>query len=60
MKTFQVVTLGCRTNQYESQAYTGQLIGMGLKSAFKGEVADIYVVNTCAVTESTDPCCKWL
>ena len=53
-KKFKVVTLGCRTNQYESQAYTDQLLALGLQPAKDGEVADVCVVNTCTVTESAD------
>lgn len=50
-KTFKVVTLGCRTNQYESQGYVDQLKKLGYT---EGEDADICVVNTCTVTESAD------
>lgn len=53
-KKFKVVTLGCRTNQYESQAYTDQLLALGLERAQEGDAAEICVVNTCTVTESAD------
>lgn len=53
-KKFKVVTLGCRTNQYESQAYTDQLKAMGYAQAQEHETADICIVNTCTVTESAD------
>lgn len=53
-KKFKVVTLGCRTNQYESQAYTDQLQAMGYTAAQEHETADICIVNTCTVTESAD------
>src|SRR5262245_12644210 len=53
-KKFKVDTLGCRTNQYESQAYTDQLLAMGYTSASEGEEAEICIVNTCTVTESAD------
>lgn len=53
-KTFKIVTLGCRTNQYESQAYQDQLISMGYIEAKDGESPDISIVNTCTVTESAD------
>lgn len=53
-KKFKVVTLGCRTNQYESQAYANQLQAMGYSSAGENEQADICIVNTCTVTESAD------
>lgn len=53
-KKFKIATLGCRTNQYESQAYHDQLTGMGYTQAAEGEVADLCIVNTCTVTESAD------
>ncbi|MBI3236765.1 MAG: radical SAM protein [Chlamydiales bacterium] len=53
-KKFKVVTLGCRTNQYESQAYADQLIALGFLEAKKEEKADICIVNTCTVTHSAD------
>lgn len=52
-KTFKIVTLGCRTNQYETQAYSDQLKEMGYTLANESE-ADICIVNTCTVTESAD------
>ncbi len=53
-KKYKIVTLGCRTNQYESQAYQDQLSLMGYLPAREGEEADICIVNTCTVTESAD------
>ncbi len=53
-KKFKVVTLGCRTNQYESQAYVDQLVKLGYSQAQEGEPAEICIVNTCTVTESAD------
>jgi len=54
MKKFKVATLGCRTNQYESQGYTDQLRQMGYTPAEEGEEADLCIVNTCTVTEGAD------
>ena len=53
-KKFKVVTLGCRTNQYESQAYIDQLKQVGYSEALSGEKADVCIVNTCTVTDSAD------
>lgn len=53
-KTFRLATLGCRTNQYETQAYRDQLLAVGYEEAGEGEEADLCVVNTCTVTESAD------
>lgn len=51
---FKLVTLGCRTNQYESQAYRDQLIAMGYVPAGDGDTADVCIVNTCTVTEAAE------
>lgn len=53
-KKFKIVSLGCRTNQYESQAYHDQLVAMGYTIAQENEEAEICIVNTCTVTESAD------
>ena len=53
-KKFKIVSLGCRTNQYESQAYQDQLLGMGYIPAQEGEEAAVCIINTCTVTESAD------
>lgn len=53
-KKFKIATLGCRTNQYESQAYRNQLLQMGFIEAQSDEQADVCIVNTCTVTESAD------
>ncbi len=53
-KTFRLATLGCRTNQYETQAYRDQLLALGYQEAAGDEAADICIVNTCTVTEGAD------
>ena len=53
-KRFRLVTLGCRTNQYETQAYRDQLLQLGFEEAQEGEIADLCIVNTCTVTQSAD------
>ncbi len=53
-KKFKIVSLGCRTNQYESQAYQDQLIALGYTAAQEDEEADVCIVNTCTVTETAD------
>lgn len=53
-KKFKIVSLGCRTNQYESQAYHDQLTALGYIAAKDNEDAEICIVNTCTVTESAD------
>lgn len=53
-KKFRLATLGCRTNQYESQAYRDQLLAIGYEEAKPSEKADLCIVNTCTVTASAD------
>lgn len=52
------MTLGCRTNQYESQAYIDQLLAQGYVKAEDSEEADLCIVNTCTVTETADTSSK--
>ncbi len=44
------ITLGCKVNQFESQAMAALLQERGHIIASEGETADAYVINTCAVT----------
>ena len=54
-KKFKIATLGCRTNQYESQAYATQLKAQGYVEAEGSEAADVCIIsNTCTVTASAD------
>jgi threonylcarbamoyladenosine tRNA methylthiotransferase MtaB len=53
-KKFKIISLGCRTNQYESQAYHDQLVALGYSLANDDDEAEICIVNTCTVTESAD------
>lgn len=57
-KKFKITTLGCRTNQYESQGYLDQLKAMGFTQAQDDEEADLCVVNTCTVTAEADKSSK--
>jgi len=45
-----ITTLGCKVNQYETQAMEALLREHGHESAAPGELADAVIVNTCAVT----------
>ena len=49
-----VYTLGCKVNQYESQAILEELEKIGLSYAGENEVADICIINTCTVTSESD------
>ena len=45
-----IATLGCKVNQYETQAMESFLAERGFARAAPGEIADAVIVNTCAVT----------
>ena len=45
-----IATLGCKVNQYETQAMEAILAAHGHRRAEKGESADTVIVNSCAVT----------
>ncbi|MBR6779202.1 MAG: tRNA (N(6)-L-threonylcarbamoyladenosine(37)-C(2))-methylthiotransferase MtaB [Clostridia bacterium] len=47
-----VITLGCKVNEYESQSIMNQLKQEGYEIAEGLVKADVYVVNTCAVTNT--------
>lgn len=47
-------TLGCRVNVYESEAMTEKFIKEGYEVAAFDEFSDVYVINTCTVTNMGD------
>ena len=47
-------TLGCRVNVYESEAMAEKFIREGYEVVDFNEVADVYVINTCTVTNMGD------
>ena len=48
------LTLGCKVNSYETEAMQALLAGAGATIVEFHELADIYVVNTCSVTNMAD------
>ena len=51
---FAFYTLGCKTNQYETQAMERLLTEMGHEIGSFDEACDAYIVNTCSVTAVAD------
>ena len=47
-------TLGCKTNQYETQAMERILMDLGHSIGHFDECCDAYVINTCSVTAVAD------
>ena len=53
-KKVAIYTLGCKTNQYESNAIIQEFIKSGYEVVNFDEEADVYIVNTCTVTNISD------
>ena len=51
-------TLGCKLNFSETSTFGKLLQEMGVRTAEKGEQADICLINTCSVTEVADHKCR--
>lgn len=49
-----IYTLGCKVNQYESEALAKALRENGVEVSFGLEPADCYILNTCAVTNEAE------
>ncbi|MFQ7450172.1 MAG: hypothetical protein ACLRNQ_00655 [Flavonifractor plautii] len=49
-----IYTLGCKVNQYETQAMEAELTGRGHALVPFDGAADAYVINTCTVTAVSD------
>ena len=47
-------TIGCKVNQYETGALRQLFIRNGFKAVGIDEIADIYIINTCAVTREAE------
>src|SRR6476620_921466 len=53
-------TLGCKLNYSETSAISRLLENEGFQKKKFGEVADVYVINTCSVTDNADKECRHL
>ncbi len=51
-------TLGCKLNFAETSSIGESLKARGIRTARKGEMADVCVINTCSVTEVADSKCR--
>jgi threonylcarbamoyladenosine tRNA methylthiotransferase MtaB len=51
---FAVATLGCKVNQYDSAIIEARLRALGMERCGFEEAADVYIVNTCTVTDRAD------
>lgn len=53
-KKVGILTLGCKVNQYESEAIAEALGAMGIDAQSPDETCDAYIINTCTVTAEAD------
>ena len=53
-KKVAFVTLGCKLNFSETSTLAREFVSRGYKVVRAGEKADVYVINTCSVTETAD------
>ena len=53
-KTVAFCTLGCKVNQYETNAMIQEFMKNGYTIVEFDEKADVYIVNTCTVTNMAD------
>ena len=53
-KTVGIYTLGCKVNQYESEAIAEGFARKGFTVLSPSSVCDVYVINTCTVTAESD------
>lgn len=58
--TFAFHTLGCKLNYSETSALSRQLTAEGFEQKSFEDAADVYVINTCSVTEAADKECRML
>jgi threonylcarbamoyladenosine tRNA methylthiotransferase MtaB len=52
--TVGILTLGCKVNQYESEAIAERLASLGFEIKQATEECDAYIINTCTVTAESD------
>lgn len=57
-KSFSIITLGCKLNQYESECIRQSLVRSNWLHRRFDEGADYYIINSCTVTGKTDSRCR--
>ncbi|MEG1559321.1 MAG: tRNA (N(6)-L-threonylcarbamoyladenosine(37)-C(2))-methylthiotransferase MtaB [Clostridia bacterium] len=48
------ITLGCKVNQYDTDAMRVIMEKNGFETVNFDEIADVYIINTCSVTQTSD------
>ena len=54
MTKFYIKSMGCKSNQFEGQIVAEKLVDAGFEQVCSEEDADIYVLNSCSVTQKSD------
>ena len=54
MRSVGVLTLGCKVNTYESEFVINELQKAGYVIKDFDDICDVYIINTCTVTNSSD------
>lgn len=54
MKKFYLKSMGCKSNQFEGQIVSQNLINAGYEEVKKQKDADFYILNSCSVTHKSD------
>jgi threonylcarbamoyladenosine tRNA methylthiotransferase MtaB len=60
LKTVALHTLGCKLNYSETSSITRLMEADGFVQKDFEDIADVYVINTCSVTENADKECQYL
>jgi len=53
-RSYEVRTFGCQMNVHDSERMAGSMEAAGYRRAEPGDIADVVVLNTCAVRENAD------
>lgn len=54
MKSVGVLSLGCKVNMYESEYVINELKNAGYEIKNFDDICDVYIINTCTVTNNSD------
>ena len=54
MRSVGILTLGCKVNTYESEYIINELTKAGYEIKDFNDICDVYIINTCTVTNQSD------
>ena len=54
MMKFFLKSMGCKSNQFEGQIVAEKLVEAGFEQVYNENFADIYILNSCSVTQKSD------